>query len=187
MLNINLKQSNLTNIMLKKYIFLLFVLSITFSCSEEKKDDKTVLIDKIEKLEKDCFDDSSNSYNHNIALKTLVEYQVFINKFPNDSLSEEYLYISAQLSKSINLYGESVRKYELFIQKYPESKNAEKAKFMIGMIYENDIKDTIKAKEAYTSFIETYPNNKLVPDAEFLITNLSLTDEELINLLESKN
>jgi len=173
--------------MLKKYIILLFALGFIFSCSEPKKNEKEILIEKIQNLEKKCFDDASNSYNNKIALKTLIEYQGFITKFPKDSLSTHYLYTSAQLSKSINLFGEAIRKYDLFAQKYPETENAAKAKFMIGMIYENDIKDTTKAKEAYNSFIETYPNNKLVPDAQFLISNLSLTDEELIKLLESKS
>ena len=173
--------------MLKKGLILILVIGFTFSCSNPKQDEKSVMIEAIGELEKKCFNSISNSYDHKVALKVLVEYQKFIEQYPNDSVSAHYLYTSAQLSKSINLYGEALRKYEVFAKEYPDHQNVSKAKFMIGMIYENDIKDTIKAKAAYQTFITEFPTDDLVDDAQFLIQNLSLSDDELIKMLESKN
>jgi len=173
--------------MTRKILVFVILIGFAFSCSNSTKSEKDILLDSISNLEKDCFDNINNTYNHKVALKTLVMYQKFINKYPSDSLTAHYLYTSAQLSKSINLYGEAIRKYELYIKQYPKTKEAAKSNFMVGMIYENDLKDTVNAKKAYQNFIKNYPNNDLVDDAEFLIQNLSLTNEELIQMLEAKS
>jgi len=173
--------------MYKKIILTVLTATFIFSCSSPKKDKKAELIDSITKLEQQCFDESTNTYNHKIALKTLNEYQKFIKDYPTDSLTANYMYVGGQLCKSINLYGEAIHQFEDLIKKFPKYKKGANAKFMIGMIYENDIQDTLKAKEAYQEFINEYPNSDLIDDAQFLIQNLSLTDEQLIEMLESKN
>lgn len=157
------------------------------SCSNPKKDAKTELVESIAALEQKCYNDSDNSYDHKMALKTLNEYQKFIKEYPEDSLSAHYLYLGGQLSKSINLYGEAIHQFETLIKDFPHYSHVANAKFLIGMIYENDIKDTAKARQNYQEFIEQYPTDDLVDDAQFLIQNLSLTDEQLIQLLESKS
>jgi len=173
--------------MLKKIIVLSLAIGFFASCTNAPIDKKEVLIDSIKNLESQCFDDKTNSYNHKFALKTLNEYQVFIETYPNDSLTPNYLYLSGQLSKSINLFGEAVRKFESLIKEYPEFEDNSKAQFLIGMIYENDLQDTLKAKAAYQEFIKQYPESELVDDAQFLIQNLSMSDQELIDFLKSKN
>lgn len=173
--------------MLKRILILTLALGFLMSCTQSTKDEKAVLLDSIKKLELQCFDDETISYNHKVALKTLHEYQLFIEAYPNDSLTPNYLYLSGQLSKSINLFGEAVRKFETLIKDYPEFKDIAKAQFLIGMIYENNLQDTLKAKAAYQEFIDNYPQNELVDDAQFLIQNLSLSDQELIEFLKSKN
>lgn len=173
--------------MIKKIIVLTLTLGFLMSCTNTPKDEKTVLIDSIKKLELQCFDDNTNNYNHKVALKTLNEYQIFIENYPNDSLTPNYLYLSGQLSKSINLFGEAIRMFETLIKEHPEFNDVSKAQFLIGMIYENNIQDTLKAKAAYQEFIEKYPQDELVDDAQFLIQNLSLSDQELIEFLKSKN
>jgi outer membrane protein assembly factor BamD (BamD/ComL family) len=173
---------------MKYQVLILGLLIIFSSCNNtEVKDDKSSTIEKIVELEKQAFNDENLSYNHKVALQTLKEYQAFIEKYPKDSMTCNYLYMSAQLSKSINLFGEAVRKYKTFADTYKDDDRAPKAAFMVGMIYETDLKDTLKAKEAYQEFIEKYPNNELVDDAQFLIQNLSLTDDELIEMLEAKS
>ncbi len=173
--------------MYKKTILIILISIIAFSCSNKKKSDKEVFIDDISQLEQQCFNDSTNTYNNKIALKTITEYQKFIEKYPQDSLSAKYLYMGGQLCKSINLYGEAIHKFESLIKNYPDFKKASNAKFMIAMIYENDIKDTIKAKLAYQDFINQYPKSNLTDDAKLSIKYMSLSPEELIKMFEAKN
>jgi tetratricopeptide (TPR) repeat protein len=174
---------------MKQSILLLLSLSVfMMSCnSPELKDEKTLAIEKITALELQAFDDEQLSYNHKVALETIKEYQIFIEKYPQDSASIEYMYMGAQLCKSINLFGEAVRKYKAFADTYPTDPRAAKALFMVGMIYETDLKDTDKAKEAYELFVSQFPNHDLVDDAKFLIQNLSLSDDDLIKMLEERS
>ncbi len=174
---------------MKLSTLLFLALSILLmSCNQpQAKDEKTLAIDKITALEQKAFDDEQLAYNHKIALETIKEYQSFIDKYPQDSISKEYMYMGAQLCKSINLFGESVRKYKTFAETYPNDPRAAKALFMVGMIYETDLKAADKAKEAYETFIQQFPENDLVDDARFLIQNLSLSDDELIKMLENKS
>ena len=173
--------------MIRYTIIAILTISFLLSCSNPPTDERNIMIESITQLEQKCYNEISNSYDHRVALKTLTEYQRFIKKYPNDTASANYMYLGAQLSKSINLFGESIRKYEVLIKEYPSHKKAANAKFMIGMIYENDIKDTIKAKLAYQAFIDEYPNSELTDDAALSIKYMSISTDDLIKMFEEKN
>ena len=173
--------------MIKNLIISIFIAGFLLSCSTPPPDERNKMIESITQLEQQCYNEISNTYDHRVALKTLTEYQKFIEKYPNDTTSANYMYLGAQLSKSINLFGESIRKYEVLIKEYPSYKKAANAKFMIGMIYENDIKDTTKAKQAYQAFIDEYPNSELADDAALSIKYMSVSTEDLIKMFEEKN
>ena len=173
--------------MYKKIFILTTIVGILFSCTSPVKNDKEKMQENIIVLEKQCYDDNTNTYNQKIALKTIVEYQKFIDKYPNDSLSGNYLYLAGQLSKSINMYGEAVHKFSVLLKTFPNYTKAANAQFLIAMIYENDIKDTLKAKAAYQEFIDKYPNNELVDDAQLSIKYMSISPEDLIKMFEENN
>ena len=60
-----------------------------------------------------------------------------------------------------------------FIEDFPESRDADQAKYLIGLCYYEQIPDVSRdqrpAKEAlreFTELIEKYPNSKLIPQAK---------------------
>lgn len=173
--------------MYKKFVILTIIIGVLSSCTTPVKSDKEKMQENILVLEKQCYDDNTNTYNQKVALKTIVEYQKFIDKYPNDSISGNYLYLAGQLSKSINLYGEAVHKFSVLLKTFPNYTKAANAQFLIAMIYENDIKDTLKAKVAYQEFIDKYPNNELTNDAKLSIQYMSISPEDLIKIFEEKN
>ena len=59
--------------------------------------------------------------------------------------------------------------------------------FLQGFVYESQLHNIIRAKEAYTEFIRKYPRHQLAKDAQFSIENLGKSDEELIKMFEEKN
>jgi len=173
--------------MYKKLLIIIAFIGIFVACSSPVKNDKEIIQENITELEKQCYDDSTNTYNQKMALKTIVEYQKFIDQYPNDSTVANYLYLAGQLSKSINMYGEAIHKFDVLLKKFPNYEKAPNAQFLIGMIYENDIKDTLKAKLAYQKFIDKYPNNELTNDAELSIKYMSISPEDLIKIFEENN
>ena len=173
-----------------KKIHLITIVILLFSVSCQQKtstNEKNTLLKQIKELEQKSFDDKTLMYNKEETLNTINLYQKFIEKYPKDSLSVKFLYQCAQLSKSIDLYGEAIHNFKLLIEKYPNNKNTPKAMFLIGMIYENDIKNKDKAKEAYQKFIEKYPNDELSDDAKTLLQYIDLSDEELLKVLKEKS
>ncbi len=173
-----------------KRIYSIFLIAIVFlsSCNmDSKKDPKAQWIEKITELEKSTFNDQTLQYNADTALLVIKEYQKFIEKYPEDSNSTNYLFLGAQLSQSINLYGEAIRKYQSFYNKYPDDKRSAKAHIMVGMIYESKLQDTVSAKQAYELFLEKYPNHKMANDVRALIQLLQLSDKELMNMLKEKS
>lgn len=174
--------------MKKTHIISIIILLFFVSCQQKTTiNEKNTLLEQIKQSEQKSFNDSTLSYNKKETLNTINLYQKFIEQNPEDSLSTAFLYQCAQLSKSIDLYGEAIHNFKVFIERYPNNKNTPKAMFLIGLIYENDIKNKEEAKKAYQDFIEKYPNDELTDDAQTLLQYLSLSDEELLNVLIEKN
>ncbi len=173
-----------------KYVYWIFLVVILglFACNtEQKKDEKTELIEKITHLEQGAFNNQTLEYNRDTALLLIKAYQSFIEQYPEDTLGKNYAYLNAQLSQSIKLYGEAIRKYQAFSQHYPEDEKAAKALIMVGLIYESNLKDTINAKKSYQSFLEKYPTHPMAKDIKTMIELLSLSDKELMEMLKSKS
>ncbi len=53
---------------------------------------------------------------------------------------------------------EALDHFQQYLKSYPEAEMASRSAFMIGFIYANDLKDTTKARDAYSNFLADYPN-----------------------------
>ncbi len=59
--------------------------------------------------------------------------------------------------------------------------------FLMAFAYENYLKDTEKAKQAYEAFLKKYPENQLARDAKFSLDNLGKSPEEVMDMILKKN
>jgi len=114
-------------------------------------------------------------------------YLDFANKYPDDELSPEFLFKSAQRCNAIAQHQQAIKIFQTVIDKYPKSKRCEEALFLQGYIYENNLHDLAKAKLAYTDFIQKYPTSELADDAKSAIKNLGKTPEEILESFTHKN
>ena len=85
--------------------------------------------------------------------------------------TEEELYTMAQEAMNKGNSQEALKYYQQILKDYPQSTNNYKAQFMIGYVYSEQLKDTVKAKEAYQKVIEQYPNCDLVESAKWMMGN----------------
>jgi hypothetical protein len=53
---------------------------------------------------------------------------------------------------------EALDHFQQFVTAFPEHERADRSSFMIAFIFANDLRDTLKAREAYTNFLGSYPN-----------------------------
>ena len=98
-----------------------------------------------------------------------------------DLAYQEYFFNEAQQLQIDGEFEEAVKYYQKFLQEYPDNeKYAYKAQFMIGFIFNESLKDTAKARQAFKKVLEDYPENDLSDDARWMIENLDKGPEDII-------
>jgi len=85
--------------------------------------------------------------------------------------TEEELYTVAQEAMNKGNSQEALKYYQQILEDFPQSSNNYKAQFMIGYVYSEQLKDTLKAREAYQKVIEQYPDCDLVGSARWMMEN----------------
>ncbi|MBK9335654.1 MAG: tetratricopeptide repeat protein [Lewinellaceae bacterium] len=92
---------------------------------------------------------------------------------------------AAGLAKTIGEPNTALRFYYNVAEKLPAHPKAPTALFMMGFIYENDLKDMEKAKSTYEEFLKRYPNDPdYVDDAQNALQFLGIPPEEIIKQFE---
>ncbi|MFH2142413.1 MAG: tetratricopeptide repeat protein, partial [Bacteroidota bacterium] len=165
------------------YSFLVFFLILSFSCSNNS--DKTGDIEQIAQLEKKLFENSSAYFeNQPTAEELIVLYENYYKNFPDDSLTPEFIFKAAETCRSLNKGEEAIKYYDIIFNEYKDFGKYAYCLFLKGFVYENVIKDILKAKKYYTLFIEKYPDHDFADDAKILIEQLGKSPEELIRSFE---
>jgi TolA-binding protein len=99
-----------------------------------------------------------------------------LKKYPQYDLEKEF-FDYAQKFQDEGKPLIAVKLYEEILNFLPNSPNREKALFLMGFVYSEQLKDYAKAKGIYEKFIKEYPQSDLKDDAEFLLKNLGKEPE----------
>ncbi len=164
---------------------LILILSSCTSTGIDKKA-QAELSAKITELESKLMDANTYALDYQVAKELIPAYIKFVNDYPKDSLSPDYLYKAAEISQGLGQGNQSVKYYEKFITEYPENKRANIALFQMAFVYENVVQNKELAVKYYQEFTEKYPNHELVPSAEVSIANIDKSPEELIKEFQEK-
>ncbi|MFN5210043.1 MAG: tetratricopeptide repeat protein [Bacteroidota bacterium] len=176
----------------KYFLPAIALLCILWACGNKKTKTsgdpyKDSLITVITNYEKQTAPGKNNGSPENTSGDLLKSYMDFFHKYSNDSLAPAYLFKAAQLSIFMHYYMPALDYLRLFQEMYPKHRLTDDATFLTAFIYDNHMHDVEKAKKAYENFIAAYPNSPLVNDAKASISNLGLSDEELIRKFEQQN
>lgn len=177
---------------IKTLLPLLALLLFAWACSNKNKQStadsfRDSLITVITSFEKQTAPEKKNSNHENASSELLKSYMVFFHKYSTDSLSPTYLFKAAQLAIFMHHYMPALDYLRQFQELYPKHRLADDATFLTAFIYDNHMHDVAKARKAYENFIAAYPGSPLVNDAKASISNLGLSDEELIRKFEQQN
>lgn len=161
-------------------ILILFSVSL-ISCSSSR--DK--MSGEIAKME------SNLNAHHKVDSASMIDllraYQNFSSKYPDDSLSPEYLFKAAGIASGINRGIQAVELYESIIQTYPQYRKIPECYFMEAFVYENVLGNIGKANELYNIFITKYPGHELADDAHVAMKFLGKSPDELVREFEKMN
>lgn len=131
--------------------------------------------------------ENATAFNKESALATLAAYEKFITNFPQDPKTPEYLFKGAEIHRSLRAFDKAVSNYQTIWTKYKDYEKAPHSLFLLGFSYENDFKNTAKAKELYETFLKEYPEHELADDVQFSLNNIGVPAEEILKKFEEKN
>ena len=114
--------------------------------------------------------------NLNDQKKAEQVWEGLVRKYPGFDLEKEF-FAYAQESQDQKDPQLAIKVYEEILKYFPASSNRDKASFLIGFVYSEQLKDYPKAKEAFEKFIKEYPQSDLKDDAEFMLKNLGKEPE----------
>lgn len=164
---------------MKKLFPALMLLVIIASCKSEKQK----LADTISNKEKELMADSLKAIDRKKATDMIALYKDYAVKFPDDTLSPEYLFKAGDIANGIGSSREAIAFYKQCAENNSYRKRAV-ALFLEGFILENQLKDYFKARGIYNEFLEKYPDHPLTDDVKYSLQNIGKSPEDLIREFE---
>lgn len=150
------------------------------SCTPSKEK----IQENIKQAEAALFGSGQMKLDEKKANLLIENYQQFVDNYPKDSLSPEYLFKQADLYRGLKQADKSIAVYDHIIKNYPTYSKTPYSLFLKGFTYENEKNDIINAAKTYQQFLKEYPTHELADDVSFSLRNLGKSPEELIKQFE---
>jgi tetratricopeptide (TPR) repeat protein len=182
--------------MMKRVIFLI-VLAIAFGACDNSEGSKPKQL-TAEEIKKEAFDEimamekSLMAFQDGIidtmkASKLSKLYFTYSLNNLEDSIACEFMFKSGELRMGIGQFIKSIEIFEQLNKSFPSHDKVVETKYLIAFIYHNYLNNLGIAEAKYQDVIDEYPDHTLAQDARVAIKNLTLSDEELIQMFEKKN
>lgn len=167
----------------KQTLITIFAILALNSCTDNPK---VATEKKIAELQSRVYGkNATGAFNTEKAQELTEVYSQYIEQFPEDKeKAPEYLFLQAELYKTLKQFDKAIAAYQLVQQKYPDYSKAPQALFLIGFIQENDLKQTDEAKKNYELFLSKYPQNDLAKDVQFSLQYLGKSADEIVKSFE---
>lgn len=111
----------------------------------------------------------------------------FVKNYSSDPIAPEILSYQGNALRALGQYKEAVDVYSQLEQRYPEYVKLDEILFIKAFILDNEINDNEAAEKAYFTLIQKFPKSQYTKDAKTLMTQLHMTDAELMQMIENKN
>lgn len=175
---------------MKKFLIVFVILPLFFSCSsyeEKQKKEKQEIKSNIARLEKILLSDTTGYINVSAANEAIKYYASYSYKFPNDSITPEYIFRMANVFEALGKYREAIEAFYKVESKYPDFLKKDICIFMQGNIYETELNDLEKARQCYERYLQSFPNKPFAKDVKVLLDNLGKSPEELLKSIQQNN
>lgn len=153
------------------------------------------LINCTQKSDKEYFDKIMLSIKEKKYTEALSEMEKLLEKYPESKLSPQAIYEIAKLyhSNLIPNLGkeESLRKaidyYKKIFSNYKNFPEAERALFVTGFIFANELNKLDSAKYYYELFLKNFNNSELTNSVKLELENLGKSPEEILTKKMNSN
>ncbi len=125
------------------------------------------------------------NYNMQHAMGTLKAYNDFVQKYPKDSLTAEYLFLAADLSMGAKQYTQAANYFENILANHKDYPKYVDACWVAALNYDNNLEEVNhggdRAKQLYQFIIDNYPDHSYASQSKILITYIGVPDEVMID------
>ncbi len=143
------------------------------------------MVDSAEKIMQ-----ADKNYNMKNAMGTLKAYNDFIQKYPIDTMTAEYLFRAADLAQGAKEYQQAADYLENILANHKNYRKYSDACFVAAFVYDTYLEDVNhggdRAKQLYEFIIEHYPNTSYAEQSKVLITYIGIPDSVMIDEIIKK-
>ncbi|MDD2386420.1 MAG: hypothetical protein PHP52_06515 [Bacteroidales bacterium] len=164
---------------------IIFLLIFSVACNNTPLTEQQKLEYEISKLEEKLHNEIEPDKEKAIAM--IDKYLDYTEKYPDDSLSPEYLFKAAEIAMNFSQPHNAIRYLTQIEDNYLKYPKYPTAIFLKAFIYDTHIGDIEKSKAYYLKYLEKYPNHTFATDAKAAVMFMGLTDEQLIELFDDMN
>lgn len=112
-------------------------------------------------------------------------YKAYANSNPGDTMSAEFLFRAANVSKSMHEGEESLRLYDRIIREFPSWRRLPDVYYLKAFTIDSELGRKGEAFAAYEDVIGRFPDHPFAKDARAMMDNLQYSDEELIQRFQA--
>ncbi|MBO4599718.1 MAG: tetratricopeptide repeat protein [Bacteroidales bacterium] len=159
---------------MKKIALLTFAALLMVSCGPSRED----RINQIEDFEDSIFE-SAIAADPEVADQLTALYVAFADKYPNDSLSPEYLMKAAEVQGNVLHSDRAVELFDRVIADYPDFNEVPMCYFLKGNALELN-SQIDEAKAAYEEFLEKYPDHYMAEQTRIMLPRIGMSPEEML-------
>ncbi len=164
----------------------LILLTLTAGLLASCQPSRNRLNGRIKAMEERLFSPSSKAFSKASADSLTDLYAKFAERFPEDSLSPEYLFKAAGICMNLQEGGKAIEYFDKVLNTYPKWQKTPFCLFFKGYVQENVLRNLDQAKETYLLFLEKYPNNDFSDDARAALDNLGKSPEQMVKEFEAR-
>lgn len=141
----------------------------------------------INEVAEHVFNDTTGIIDEARAKQYIAACEAFALIHKGTDKGADYLYKATETLRALRQPEKCLAIYDQLIMDYPEHRRAAQALFLKGFTYDNDLGDYENARKYYEEFLAKYPNDDFASSAQFLLENLGKSDDELLQVLQSKH
>jgi outer membrane protein assembly factor BamD (BamD/ComL family) len=108
-------------------------------------------------------------------------YDSILNNFKNHSLNDEIIFRKAKIGLKQHQYQEAITNLKILVNDYPTSILLDNSLFLIGCVYQENIKDTDQAKKYFKTLLFEHPGSLYISEARKRFRKLAgQTNEKIL-------
>ncbi len=166
-----------------KFIFLIIILTLNFSCTKDQKKISVVSEKNLESQVVEAYKEGMEALEGGDVLYAAKKFNEAEILFPQSELAPNSALMAAYSYYLQDYYGDVIAELERFLEVYKKNKNIDYANYLLAITYyeqivdeKRDLNSILNAKKYFNIVIELSPNSEYAVDAKF---KLDLIDDIL--------